>query len=665
MRTKRQVDGYVAPPSTAGAVRGRPVKGSAAGRQIRLGGGCRWLWLGLLVGLSGCIGGSEPEAVNLLGKPGSRLAEFDRDSWINTIRSAVPGDLGETRYDLSLLSPRHFTVLVLDGEKLQDYFRSRGLDIDQKLLGDAATALSLKSLKSILVAFDDQLAAGLLGGGQPSRGWFVQMDFSAEVEPQTWNRWLLGIDPETAARTASGGWLSADKSYAVSWRSPAQVLISPEDELKRIAEATLEPGRSELMSDVLQNGGQSLLYFSLRAAPLQQLIEQVSQMATAFGGANAETQLLFDAVRSLDKVQLQADLMDESLLHLQLSFLDPSAAKTIQSLVNQNIDQFLAQGPGGGLPLPNAGNGGRGMTQELQKLWADIQTEMTQGGLSATAEGRTVHVRAARPQRLDEVVDQGLAGMAAAQAEVAKREKLRTLAVALQKFYRAHGRYPAESASPLLYRRIDQVTPEQATADQVVGEPAAAEATAGPPFSWRVALLPYLGYQELYAKFDFQQPWDSEVNRRAAASMPVVFDWNLQPAEGPQSLIRRGEALVPNSNFQCLVGTQGALGTAGVTTREQIADGPDRTLMLAHTPQMSTPWSAPAGWEVNSQQDLIRWLQSSNQPIPGLLFSGRAIMVNRDTQVETLLGFVTPAGKERFNRNSLSDITVFPPLDEE
>jgi hypothetical protein len=47
------------------------------------------------------------------------------------------------------------------------------------------------------------------------------------------------------------------------------------------------------------------------------------------------------------------------------------------------------------------------------------------------------------------------------------------------------------------------------------------------------------------------------------------------------------------------------------------------------------------------------------------MFSGRAIMVSRDTNLETLMGFITPAGKERFNRKSLSDITIFPPLDEE
>jgi hypothetical protein len=635
-----------------------------------------WCVVGLVIATvswSGCSGGSDQQAVNILGKPGSRLADFDRDSWINTVRSAEAFEPGETRYDVSLLSPRHFAVIVLDGQQLQDYFRDRNLDIDRKLLGEtteATTTVSLKPLKSVLVALDDQLASNLMGGGTPTRGWFVQLDFSQEVDPQVWNRWLLGTDPASVTRTATGAWLAPDKSFAVSWRSASQALIAPEEELKRIGEAAPENGRSELVGDLLQNGGQSLLYCSLRAAPLQPLIEQVSQMASAFGGASAETQLMFDAIRSLDKVQVQADLRNETMAHLQLSFLDQTAAKAVQSMVNQSIDQFLAQ-TAGGPSLPGAAGGAPGMTQELQRLFTEIQSEMAQGGLSSTTEGRTVHVRAARPQRLDDVVDQGLAGMAAAQAEIAKREKLRTLALALQKFYRAHGRYPAESASPRLYRRVDQVAdPAQAgDADSVATttDPPAESPSgdAGPPFSWRVALLPYLGQERLYQEFDFDQPWDSEVNRRAAEAMPTVFDWNLSPGQGTEDLIRQAAGTVPSANFQCLVGQQAALGAAGITTREQIADGPDRTLMLVHAPQLATPWSAPAGWEVNTQQDLARWLQSAEQPIPGLMFSGRAIMVSRDTNLETLMGFITPAGKERFNRKSLSDITIFPPLDEE
>ncbi|XZE18683.1 DUF1559 domain-containing protein [Pirellulaceae bacterium SH449] len=48
--------------------------------------------------------------------------------------------------------------------------------------------------------------------------------------------------------------------------------------------------------------------------------------------------------------------------------------------------------------------------------------------------------------------------------------------------------------------------------------------TAGaPPHSWRVAILPLLGYVDLYNEYQFDQPWDSEQNLKVAAKMPDIY----------------------------------------------------------------------------------------------------------------------------------------------
>ena len=44
-----------------------------------------------------------------------------------------------------------------------------------------------------------------------------------------------------------------------------------------------------------------------------------------------------------------------------------------------------------------------------------------------------------------------------------------------------------------------------------------------PLHSWRVALLPYLGYAELYEKIRHNEPWDSEYNRQFYNQMPDVY----------------------------------------------------------------------------------------------------------------------------------------------
>jgi hypothetical protein len=44
-----------------------------------------------------------------------------------------------------------------------------------------------------------------------------------------------------------------------------------------------------------------------------------------------------------------------------------------------------------------------------------------------------------------------------------------------------------------------------------------------PPHSWRVAILPLLGYADLYNEYQFDQPWDSEQNLKLVSKMPAIY----------------------------------------------------------------------------------------------------------------------------------------------
>ena len=41
--------------------------------------------------------------------------------------------------------------------------------------------------------------------------------------------------------------------------------------------------------------------------------------------------------------------------------------------------------------------------------------------------------------------------------------------------------------------------------------------------SWRVAILPYLGEQNLYNQFKLDEPWDNDNNKKLLAQMPAVY----------------------------------------------------------------------------------------------------------------------------------------------
>ena len=44
-----------------------------------------------------------------------------------------------------------------------------------------------------------------------------------------------------------------------------------------------------------------------------------------------------------------------------------------------------------------------------------------------------------------------------------------------------------------------------------------------PLLSWRVAILPYLGHQDLYNKFNLDEPWDSAHNKALLKEMPSMY----------------------------------------------------------------------------------------------------------------------------------------------
>jgi hypothetical protein len=65
-----------------------------------------------------------------------------------------------------------------------------------------------------------------------------------------------------------------------------------------------------------------------------------------------------------------------------------------------------------------------------------------------------------------------------------------------------------------------------------------------PLLSWRVAILPYLGEDQLYKQFRHNEPWDSPHNKKLLAQMPAVFRVPaLQPKDATATY------------FQVIVGT--------------------------------------------------------------------------------------------------------------
>ena len=98
--------------------------------------------------------------------------------------------------------------------------------------------------------------------------------------------------------------------------------------------------------------------------------------------------------------------------------------------------------------------------------------------------------------------------------------------------------------------------------------------------SWRVKLLPYLGYDELYQQFDFSKRWDMEPNRSLLEYIPPEF---VSP-----------ERFDSKTNFQLPAHRSFMFGSNHRRAAERIEDGSANTIMLVEVPdQLAVPWTAP------------------------------------------------------------------------
>jgi hypothetical protein len=108
-----------------------------------------------------------------------------------------------------------------------------------------------------------------------------------------------------------------------------------------------------------------------------------------------------------------------------------------------------------------------------------------------------------------------------------------------------------------------------------------ADANGKPMHSWRVLILPYLGYRELYEQYDFNEPWDGPNNRRLADQMPETYRCPKAPADGCTS-------------YAVVTGSGLVFHGERTLSSKQIAKGPGREpLLVIECPGARIPWMAP------------------------------------------------------------------------
>ena len=159
------------------------------------------------------------------------------------------------------------------------------------------------------------------------------------------------------------------------------------------------------------------------------------------------------------------------------------------------------------------------------------------------------------------------------------------------------------------------------------------------PHSWRVAILPYLEQQELSHQYNFNEPWDSETNKKVLARMPVVFRHPSVPgiAGNRQS-----------SSYYVLTGKGGIFHdepSKSGTDFGQIRDGTSNTLLVVEA-KRDIPWTKPEDIPVDVEGQLPKLGGYAHEAFAAALADGSVRTFPSTIDPATLKAMFTAGGGE-------------------
>ncbi|MCA9126608.1 MAG: protein kinase [Planctomycetales bacterium] len=132
------------------------------------------------------------------------------------------------------------------------------------------------------------------------------------------------------------------------------------------------------------------------------------------------------------------------------------------------------------------------------------------------------------------------------------------------------------------------------------------------PFSWQVAVLPFIDETALFEQYHFDEPWDSESNLKLLNQMPELY----------RSPFASDNQDVGEANILGFANKSSALGTAGGEAIRTFTHGTSNTLLLIEA-ECTVPWTRP--------QDIPDGIEAAelfdDHPLTCLMADGRVINV--------------------------------------
>ena len=577
------------------------------------------------------LGCSGPDAVNAKPRGESNQVAIVSEATSNeSAQNELRGsESANASLDTRFIKPDHFGCAIINvtrifgNKEFADLPWSEFENVMAGWVGDQNAKLNL--IDRVWVLLDReffQLGQGASGADSPV---IYVVEYknpidskSIPVRPGTVSADSTAVENSVAKETV------ASQSENTISQAPAAMVAMAIDE-KRIAIGSRKAidklnievrERSPLVGEVLKFNLEMEMVGLVTTSPIRSTLRSIIELAAGF---NAETKKLVDLPDELRSIDLHLNLESNSdFFGVDFKIEDENLRKDLFRLfsesMNSGSESVSPAMPMGGLSAL-AGRSEQMIETQSDDVIQAVGKEIAESHLFSVKEIEdSIQIRLERPGKFSELVE-AVAADANKQIELQKRiSAMKKIANALKAYELKNGSLPSASS----------VAPGGDHPAQ---------------FSWRVALLPYMGYQELYDQFDFTETWDSEKNMQVAKKIPDEF--------------RASDGSI-KSAFQIVTGEKAVFNPIDEFPKiENIKDLKIWTALIMESATAGEIWTLPllsVGSQMN-KNDFVRQGEKGTLIIDAS-FNVRALKTTEDS----FQAVITTGGGERLGRSSFFPI---------
>ena len=171
-----------------------------------------------------------------------------------------------------------------------------------------------------------------------------------------------------------------------------------------------------------------------------------------------------------------------------------------------------------------------------------------------------------------------------------------------------------------------------------------ADANGRPMHSWRVLILPYIEQQALYARYNFDEPWDGPNNSQLAALLPPPYRCPSDSAGTPGSA---------TTNYAVITGPGTMFDGETASTLASVTDGTSNTILVVET-TAGINWMEPRDLDANQMAFQINGSPteiSSHHPggAQAVFADGATRFLSQSVTAQVLRALISKAGNEPVN----------------